>query len=468
MSTKNQRLILLAILLLSVLLRVGVALYLGDSTPPAKDETSYSTLAARLAAGHGFSFDRPWYPFTAAEAPTAHWSFLETIYLGGIYAAGGGVHPLSARLLTALLCGILMPWLTYRLARRVLGLGTSGTSRRQTGHGDQLPLVAAALAAVYPYFVLYGAMVQTEAFFICALLWSLERALAVGEALRSRSRSRSTGEPGLNLSLSLSLSLGLSLGIATLLRQSVLPWVAVVLAWLLYVGYRYRVVRMAVVVILTSTLTLSLLLVPFTARNVRAYGQFLLLNSNAGYAMYSAQHPMHGTSFQEFAAAPLPADLVSRGLNEAQWDRELMRRGIGFVLADPGRYLLLSLSRAGDYFDFLPNPDTSLLHNLGRLGSFGLFLPFMLYGIFLEVKGKAKGEDRAKDEARGPFLTSALALTLAFVIFYSLLHIFTWAMPRYRLPVDAVLLIFAAQGLVDLACRVPQVLRRAPLAAHEI
>jgi len=41
---------LIAILLLAMLLRVGVALYLGDTTPPGRDETSHALLAARLAA----------------------------------------------------------------------------------------------------------------------------------------------------------------------------------------------------------------------------------------------------------------------------------------------------------------------------------------------------------------------------------------------------------------------------------
>jgi hypothetical protein len=36
--------------------------------------------------------------------------------------------------------------------------------------------------------------------------------------------------------------------------------------------------------------------------------------------------------------------------------------------------------------------------------------------------------------------------------FYSVLHIFTWAMPRYRLPVDAAALPFAAIALNDLVC----------------
>jgi hypothetical protein len=181
-------------------------------------------------------------------------------------------------------------------------------------------------------------------------------------------------------------------------------------------------------------------ILPFTVRNYRVYGDFLLLNSNAGYAMYSAQHPMHGSSFQEFAAAPLPEDLAALGLNEAQWDKALMGRGVAFVLDDPGRYLLLSLSRVRDFVEFWPTADSSLLFNLGRVLSIGLFLPFMLYGFYLSLR-------------RNQLTVVNFSLLYLFVLVYSLLHIFSWAMSRYRLPVDAVLLLFAALAIVDLANR---------------
>jgi hypothetical protein len=458
---------LLAILLLAVLLRAGVAVYLGDTVPAGKDEQSYSELAARLATGHGYSFDRPWYPFAPADAPTAHWSFLYTAFVAAIYRAVGP-HPLAVRLLQAVLAGLLLPWLTYRLARRA-GVGTLerwhvGASERvnvstcERVNGSLVPLLAAFLAAIYAYFVLYGAMVQTEAFYICALLWSLERGLNLAEMLRRAAAQRDPPAPNVILSdrrerrisplITGSLTLGLSLGIATLLRQSILPWVVVLFAWLLWDNLRtFKRLNAATLASLAlAGLVMLLCILPFTLRNYRAYGDFLLLNSNAGYAMYSAQHPMHGTSFQEYAAAPLPADLVGQGLNEAGWDKALMARGIGFVLAEPGRYFMLSLSRVRDYFEFWPTADSSLIFNLGRVLSFGLFLPFMLYGLYLEVKAKVKAKE-------GYFSTSALTLTLTFVLFYSLLHIFTWAMSRYRLPVDAVLLIYAAVAMAKLVER---------------
>lgn len=420
---------LTVVLALAVILRVAVAFYLGDSTPPAKDETSYSVLAERLATGHGYSFPVDWYPFARADAPTSHWSFLYTAVVAAVYWAVG-THPLAVRLLQAVVCGLLLPWLAYRLTRRLFPVPDGRSA---------LPLLTALLAAVYAYFILYGAMVQTEALFICSVLWSLERALTLDTRLATQSKN-----PGLAWT---AFTLGLSLGVATLLRQSILPWVPLLCLWLLMTGWRAKWLRSSAIAVMIVITVAVLCILPFTLRNLHVYGDFLLLNSNTGYAMYSAQHPLHGVHFQAYLAAPLPAELLGKGLNEPQWDRALMQRGIGFVIADPARYLLLSLSRIGEYFEFWPTPDSSLLFNLGRLASFTLLLPFMLVGIYAGGKGRRSAAVPIQS-GKYLLLPDPVALALLFVLFYSLLHIFTWAMSRYRLPVDAVLLPFAALGLV--------------------
>jgi hypothetical protein len=236
----------------------------------------------------------------------------------------------------------------------------------------------------------------------------------------------------------LGLALGLSLGLATLLRQSILPWVPVLFVYLLWLGWRTGRLRAALLTLGLAGLILVAFIIPWTVRNYLVYDRFLLLNSNAGYAMYSAQHPMHETSFREFEAAPLPEG--SWGQPEPDLDRALMRQGIQFILDDPGRYLLLSLSRIRAFFEFWPTPDTTLLHNLGRSGSFGLLLPFLLYGLVLAV--------------RRPGFVRRNALLFLFAAFYTLLHLLTWAMVRYRLPVDAALIPLAALGVADLIERV--------------
>lgn len=437
-SSKFTSFAFIGILILSVLLRVGIAFYYGDivdAPPLLTDQRSYHWLAVQLLDGKGFSFPRAWYPFTPANTPTAHWSFLYSLMVAGVYAIFGP-HPLAMRLFQAVAGGILLPWMVYRLTRTLFFHAS-----------PRPPLIAAACAAVYGYFAMYAATIMTETFYIVALLWSLETALRVGATLRA----------GWPIPRSLTLQLGLSLGLATLLRQSILPWVPVLFLWLGWVGFLHQQGRVVLTSLLLVACCLILCLAPFTYRNYRVYGQFLLLNSNTGYAMYSAQHPMHGTRFREFDAAPLPADLAR--VNEVQMDRELLRRGIQFVLEEPGRYVLLSLSRVRAYFEFWPTSDTTLLHNLGRVGSFALFLPFMVYGIVLNLRAGGEAQERShgslhKIPRRVSYLfhltDSAAGLLYLFALFYSLLHIFTWAMVRYRLPVDAVLLPFAALALETL------------------
>jgi hypothetical protein len=435
------------ILAASVFVRIGVAFYLGDvvdAPPLLTDQRSYHALGARLLEGHGYSFERPWYPFTPANTPTAHWSFLYPLFVAVVYAVFG-VHPLAARVVQAVLGGLLLPWMVYRLARTVFRSSSPLSVSRQVGEGEEgwvgggedhlLPLIAAAIAAIYPYFILYAATLMTETFYIVILLWSLDEGLRLGERLRQRK----------DIPLVLLLRLGLSLGLAALLRQSVLPWVPVFFLYLLWQAWRARRLEETIRPLAIAGLILVACILPWTCRNYRVYGQFLLLNSNTGYAMYSAQHPMHGTNFREFDPAPLPEGLAG---NEAQMDRALMRAGIQFVLDDLGRYLLLSLSRGRAFFEFWPTPDTTLLHNIGRTGSFGLFLPFILYGLYLSFR-RQPSAIACPDEPSGR-RTSDFRLIYLFIAFYTLLHVLTWAMVRYRLPVDAVSLIFAALALQDL------------------
>ena len=109
------------ILVVSVFARVGVAFYLGDivdAPPLMTDQRSYHGLAVRLLEGHGYSFATSWYPFTLPNTPTAHWSFLYPLFVAAVYVLFG-IHPLAVRLVQAVLGGVLLPWLVYRLARRL-------------------------------------------------------------------------------------------------------------------------------------------------------------------------------------------------------------------------------------------------------------------------------------------------------------------------------------------------------------
>jgi hypothetical protein len=130
----------------------------------------------------------------------------------------------------------------------------------------------------------------------------------------------------------------------------------------------------------------------------------------------------------------IPPELLS--LDEAALDQELLKRGLQFVVDDPTRYVLLSLSRIPAYFMFWPSPDSGLLSNVARVASFGLFLPFILLGFLLAI-------------LRGHFrkLSRPEWLLLIFMLAYTGIHLLSWTLVRYRLPVDAIAILFAAMAI---------------------
>jgi 4-amino-4-deoxy-L-arabinose transferase-like glycosyltransferase len=406
---------LLVIVAAAVSLRVAVALLLGDTAsllPGAADQVSYDTLAQRVVAGYGFSFPTPWYPFTEPDTPTAHWSFLYTLYLAAIYALVGH-HPLVARLVQAIISGGGC-WLVFRIGRRLFD--------------ERVGLAAAALSALYAYFIYFGAALMTQAFYIVALLASIDRALEVVARPRAGAWA----------------ALGVSLGIGVLLRQTLLLYVPFLLAWLAWTTrgrMRWRDAALAVGLLATCVL-------PWTARNYAVFHDFLLLNANGGYFLYASNHPDQGTHFDPNFTAPIPADLAGTG--EPAIDRALTRAALGFIAAEPARFLRLAWSRAGSYFWMTPSTESSPISNLARLCSFTLAAPLMLYGLACS---------RRRWQACVPLYL--------YLLVDAALHLASWSAPRYRLPSDALLMVFAGLAAVDLARRVGWLPAAATIGASE-
>jgi 4-amino-4-deoxy-L-arabinose transferase-like glycosyltransferase len=451
-SAINVRRMLLVIVLLAVALRLGSALYQGnqiDTLPGVYDQVSYDGLARRVLDGHGFSFGEDHWPATRAGEPTAHWSFLYTLYLTGVYALFGP-NPLAARVIQALLAGVLQTILMWRIGKRTFG-PTAG-------------LLAAAFSAVYIYFVYYAGALITETFYITCLLWIVDIALRIDERAGAAPRAAGGGRRWL-----IWAELGLAIGITALFRQLVLLLVPFLFLWLWWRVARRREGdaaggwaarwlgwRTLAPFVLAVAVVVALIL-PWTIRNYRVFHTTVLLNTNSGYVFFWANHPIYGTQFVGILPGDGPGygDLLPKevlSLNEAEMDKALLARGIGFVLDDPGRYALLSLSRTREYFKFWPSPDSSTISNISRVGSFGLFLPLMLYGVILAgVRSVRKLRNPRREQEAW---RAQVWLLLGFIAVYTLMHLLTWTLIRYRLPVDAFLLVFAAYGVVDLLQRI--------------
>ena len=90
---------------------------------------------------------------------------------------------------------------------------------------------------------------------------------------------------------------------------------------------------------------------------------------------------------------------------------------------------------------------STFVSNVSRVLSFGLFLPFMAYGVWLSVRESAA--DNLPSWLRRPE-----ALWLAFFLVHNATYLAVWGAPRYRLPTDSVMVIFAALALVRIGQRV--------------
>lgn len=413
---------MLWILTISVALRVAAAIYLGNQVvelPGTADQVSYHNLALRIVAGYGFTFGQAWWPATPAGAPTAHWSYLYSLFLAAIYWVAGP-NPLVARLIQAIAVGLLHPWLVFKIGAEVFD--------KTTGY------IAALLTAVYIYFVYYAGALMTEPFYITAILASFYLAIRIAN----------TEASGAYASWRRAAGLGLLLGIAVLLRQLFLIFVPFLLAWLAWARFR-RSCRVRPENIAAPLLAIVLMISPFTFYNASRFGRFVLLNTNSGFAFYWGNHPYYGSRFipilpEDEYRRLLPQDQLH--LDEAALDSELLKRGVQFVLDDPARYFILSLSRIPPYFEFWPSRESGLVSNVSRVFSFGVSLPFMLMGLVLVFR-------RRKRNLADNLATPAFLLFL-FAIVYSGIHILTWTLVRYRLPIDALMLTYAGYALVFL------------------
>lgn len=423
----SDRTVILVIMVAAILLRVMSAVYQGNNVtnlPGIYDQISYDGLARRIVQGYGFSFGVDSWPVTRAGEPTAHWSYLYTLYLATIYKLFG-MYPVIARLIQAVAAGILQTILIRRLGNRLFG--------RDVG------LIAAALNAVYIYFFYYAGALITETFYITCILWTFDAGFRVIDR-----DARKSGPL-------LWIELGMAIAMTVLLRQLFLLFLPFFFIWLWWnlpdekTGRWMQILHWSAIKgLLIVTIVLGLAILPFTIRNYRAFGTFVLLNTNAGFAFYWGNHPIHGTHFMPLLSVPgmsyqdlIPPNLLS--LNEGMLDKTLLKLGIQFVLDDPVRFALLSVSRIEEYIKFWPSRDSGLLSNISRVGSFGILLPFMLYGLwaaFSMVRSPVYPRQRAN-----------LIILYLFIAAYSFIHFLSWTLIRYRLPVDAILILFAGYSV---------------------
>jgi 4-amino-4-deoxy-L-arabinose transferase-like glycosyltransferase len=388
-----KKIALPSILLLALAVRIAYAAAFSGPYTPWGDERIYEELARNLLAGKGISTDAGSCFIDPGNHPTSLWGFLYPAFLAGAF----GLFDFSYRavfllqaILNTTICAIV-----YLLTAKLFG--------RRAG------IAAALLSAGNLYYIYFVRSLYTENLFVPLFALGVTVAFAAGE---SGSRKQF-------------LLAGFCLGLAALTRSVAFYFLPFLLAalYLKNPGPRKETARGVLLAAAAFLFTLA----PWTVRNAIAHGRFVPLDTKAGFNLYIANHPAHNGPWLEEQFDAVVERPSLPGMSEPDRDRYLVKTALRFIADDPWRFVRLSTKKL--YYLWSPFP--------GRLTREAYGTVKVLYLLPFELLAAA-----------GIVLTRRrwrrLLPLYAPLLYFSLVHLVILGGPRFRLPLDPFLTVFAA------------------------
>ena len=317
------------------------------------------------------------------------------------YAVAG--HSYRAAYVFQALLGGLIPLLLFLIGTRLKGYGVG--------------LVAAFLSAVYPYYVyISGALYATQTTTILLLL-------VVYLAVRASQTK----------SVSVLVFQGLALGALILTRSIAFVLVPVSVLW----TWPKHGLGKALIVGLVAIATVA----PWTARNYSATGEFIPVSVGGGREFLLGIVPGATGSSQSRMALPQEVEETRFTSDRMEWDRQCFRVGLEYARAEPGRFLRLYVAKFLNLYRFYPMTMTSNRFT----GSKTTWISMLTYGPVLMLALAGVWIERRRWRDYLPPLAVVAAFSLVYPAFTTCV--------RYRLPIDAYLILFAAVAIGALAVK---------------
>ena len=405
----------LLIFAVALLLRVAYTwVAAGPAATPSSDPLEYDTIAWNLASGVGFELDAASGPYPVAFAPALPW------VTSLLYRAVG--HRFFAALLLQCVIGALIPLLVRGLAASTFG---GGTGR-----------IAAWLCVVHPLLVFFSGYLLTETMFTAALLAALAASLSW---LRTPRPGRALGA-------------GLLWGVAALTRATALalPGLVAIWAWAplgLTVAARDRVRQLAMLL-----LGVALVVGPWTVRNAIVLHAFVPVTTGGGRALLDSNNPvvwndpaLRGGANSTWDLEPWRSEFL--GHTAVEVDAIAKRDALAFLLQHRSEWPAMAwakLSRLwrvtaeGGNTGHWQRAGSPLVAWLGRIDPLLVWsvvvLPFALFGLFRALAGPRRW---------------FLSLPFLVIVFFSVLSIVYWGALRLRVPLEPLVVLYAAAGFEE-------------------
>ncbi len=360
-----------------------------------------------------------------ASADEAHWMRLAQhfVNLGPLHPDIGTYRPPLYALFLALVFNVVGTDVeVVKVLQGVLSTATCGLLfliGRQVD-GERVGLIAAVVGAVYPLFVFFAGVLMVETLLILLSVLSLYLTLR----LQNEPSIRGAG------------TLGVSLGLGALCKPVMLAW-AVLLAGGLLVsvggttpngGSRWATARHVMAMIAA----LCLVIVPWTMRNYAVTGYLVPISSNAGMNLLVGHEPEARGVYRDGAdyigqlhrMTGKQPDAVSR-------ERAALREVISRMASAPVRALELGLRKLVLFWSPIVSGESPLRNLVAVLS----YLPVVGLGAWgtWQLRGH-------------PIAWPVAALSLSL----SIVHALFFAHTRFRLPVDAALIVPAAWSINQL------------------
>lgn len=364
---------------------VRLAALISVPVPPLSgDASDYERLAVGLLHHEGY--------VSEAGLPTAKRPPLYPAFLAGVFGVFG--HRLGAVYVTQGLIDAASCVLIFLVGRRLMG--------------PRAGLIAGLLAIPCLSMIAATRMALSETLFLF-LLW-----LAVWLWLKSLDHPRPWTL----------VACGATIGLATLTRGIALAFPLVCGLALVAVRTRREAVRQSAILLASC----SLVLLPWAVRNWRVFHAVVPVATEAGTVVYSSYLPPEGKLFGRSAEDETVA-YAEAALSEPEASRFLVQKTIDHLVKHPQAIPTLVVQKLG----FFVVPFDWELFGVGEgiwNATYAFILPFALMGMWLSR--------RRAGAARWLWLVFGYFVVMAVVLYGS---------PRFRLPVEPCLLIWAGVGL---------------------
>ena len=341
-----------AIVLIAFVLRVAARAAGGAAGFWSNSYYLFFTLAQQLASGHGYAFPGgpptafrvPFYPIFIAAVTQGRQDFWTLLIAQALVSAG------------TVAC---VAWLA------------------RMWFGRSVALVAAAITAVYPYYLWHDTALQETGLF--TFLATLATAVVV---LTQRRRS-----------LFAAVLAGLVLGLAILTRATLMPFALFAVIWLILPDGAGTMLRRRALTAMLCFAALGATLSPWLIRAQAITGRYTL-GTEFGAAVFGGNNPVtfrfyprqsidlsRALAFQSLTPADR-AELRPLRRNEAAVSDWFLRRGLTYIAADPARFVIGAVRKNLATFGVLPSPRHDWKTDLVSAASYGPVLVLGLIGLW--------------------------------------------------------------------------------------